>query len=322
MTTQRPFRFAVQAVRAKSAQEWRSFARQAEELGYSTLFLADHYLGRGPAMDRARQPLQHVAPIAAMASAAAVTETLRVGCRVFCVDYHVPAVLVKEAVTLDVLTDGRLEFGIGAGWSEPEYAALGLPFASGADRVAKLAAVVELYKEHCRGEQLELDGRYVTATGYAGLPPPVQRPHPPLMIGGARKVILSLAAREADIVSISNVDFDPVNAAGLTPPEEAVRRLEYVRAAAGDRFTELEIESSPFFVRITDDAAAAADELAGLLGVDSNGLGDHPNVLIGSAAEVVDVLEARRDTFGVNYVTIQQHDLERFAPIVDRLTGT
>src|SRR6185437_9350635 len=108
-----PFRFGVQAANAAESRAWRDTVRRVEDLGYSTLFLADHYLGPGPAQRQARTPRQDLAPIAAMATAAAVTETLRVGCRVFCVDYHVPAVLAKEAATLDLLSDGRLELGIG-----------------------------------------------------------------------------------------------------------------------------------------------------------------------------------------------------------------
>ena len=107
-----PFRFAVQATNAAGGREWRDTVRRVEELGYSTLFLADHYLGPGPAQKIARTPRQDLAPIAAMAAAAAVTETLRIGCRVFCVDYHVPAVLAKETATLDLLSDGRLEMGM------------------------------------------------------------------------------------------------------------------------------------------------------------------------------------------------------------------
>jgi probable F420-dependent oxidoreductase len=319
----RPFRFAVQAVRARSGEEWRGFARRAEDLGYSTLFLADHYLGPGPAMDRARQPVQHVAPIAAMATAAAVTTELRIGCRVFCVDYHVPAVLAKEAATLDLLSDGRLELGIGAGWSEHEYRAMGLQLAAPKERVAKLKEVVALFKVHCAGGLLDHEGHHATATGYEALPATPQRPHPPIMVGGSGNVVLSFAGREADIVSLNNVDFVPVNADGLTPQEEAVRRVGYVRRAAGDRFASLDIESSPFFTRITDDVDGAAGEIAGLLGgaVAADGLGEHPNVLLGSVAQVADRIEERRERYGVNYVTVQQGELERFAPVVERLAG-
>jgi probable F420-dependent oxidoreductase len=314
VTKTRPFRFAVQATRAKSGAEWRDLARKAEDLGFSTLFVADHYLGRGPASREASQPPQHLAPIAAMATAAAVTRTLRVGCRVFCVDYHQPAVLAKEAATLDLLSDGRLEFGIGAGWSEPEYRAMGIPFEPAARRVTKLAEVVALVKAHWAGEELAEKGEFVTVTGYAGLP--VRRPPPPIMIGGGRRRVLSLAAREADIVSIANVPF------GGSPHEEALRRLTFVRDAAGERFASLDIESSPFFTEITDDTDAALARVAELMRISPEGLLDHPNVLIGSAAEIADRLRERRETLGVNYVSVQQAQLESFAPIAAALTGT
>lgn len=316
-----PFRFAVQATKATTGAQWRDLARKVEDLGYATLFVADHYLGPGPAARESRLPPQHLAPIAAMATAAAVTERLRVGCRVFCVDYHVPAVLAKEAATLDLLSDGRLEFGIGAGWSEREYRAMGLDFAPPARRVDKLEEVVALLKAHWSGEPLDHRGAHATATGYAGLPLPAQRPRPPIMIGGARERVLSLAAREADVVSINNVPFDAVNEAGRTPAEEAAHRFAVVRDAAGERLPALEIESSPFFAEITDDPAAAAGRVAELMGVPPDGLLAHPNVLVGSLDEVADRLQERREVFGANYITVQQRELERFAPVVTRLAG-
>ena len=321
MTTTRPFRFAVQATKATSFSEWRDLARKAEDLGYSTLFLADHYLGKGPAIGERGVPFQYLAPIAAMAVAAAVTTTLRVGCRVFCIDYHVPAVLAKEAATLDVLSDGRLEFGIGAGWSDNEYEAMGLTFDTPARRVAKLKEVVALVKAHCAGDDLDLVGEFVTARGYAGLPVSAQRPYPPIMIGGGRKGVLSYAAREADIVSISNVPFDATNEAGLTPEGEAQRRLGYIRDAAGARLSDLDIESSPYFTAVTDDADGAAENVAKMVRGEPGDLIDHPNVLIGSAEAIVERLRRRREVLGVNYVTIQQPQLDDFAPVVAALAG-
>jgi probable F420-dependent oxidoreductase len=315
-----PFRFAVQAIKATSAGEWRDLARRIQDHGYTTLFLADHYLGPGPAAREASQFPQHLAPISAMATAAAVTETLRIGCRVFCADYHVPAVLAKEAATLDLLSDGRLEFGIGGGWSQPEYAAMGLEFRPAPERVGKLEEVVALVKAHWSGDELDFCGEHATARGYAGLPAPVQRPGPPIMIGGSRKRVLSFAAREADIVSIANVPFH-VTADGVTPEQEATRRLDFVRQAAGDRFDALEVESSPFFTEISHDTEASIERLASRLRVDPGGLLDHPNVLIGSVSELVDRLQARRDRLAVNYVTVQQSQVEDFAPVVARLTG-
>src|SRR5262245_32177618 len=172
----RPFRFAVQATNATSAAGWRDLARKVEDLGYSTLFLADHYLGPGPARRAAHTPPQDLAPIAAMATAAAVTRTLRIGCRVFCVDYHVPAVLAKEAATLELLSDGRLELGLGGGWSEGEYQAMGIPFDRPGRRIAKLEEVVALVKAHFAGQELACTGDFVNVRGYAGTPPPVRRP--------------------------------------------------------------------------------------------------------------------------------------------------
>ena len=315
------FRFAVQGTRATSAGEWRDLARSAQDLGYTTLFVADHYLGPGRAARESRLPPQHLAPITAMAMAAACTETLRVGCRVFCAGYHVPAVLAKEMATLDLLSDGRLEFGIGAGWSEHEFTALGLPFAPAARRVDQLEEVVALVKAHWSGEPLDVRGEFVTAVDFAGLPLPVQRPRPPVMVGGSRRRVLSFAARAADIVSIANVPFDEVNTAGRTPPEEAAYRFGVVRDAAGERFGDLEIESSPFFVRVTDQPEAAAATLAEALGTPPAVLLNHPNVLIGTVDEIADRLQERREVFGPNYITVQQSEAERFAPVAARLAG-
>jgi probable F420-dependent oxidoreductase len=315
------FRFAVQATNASTASEWRDTALKAEDLGYSTLFLADHYLGPGPAQRAARTPRQDLAPIAAMAVAATVTETLRIGCRVFCVDYHVPAVLAKEAATLDLLSDGRLELGIGAGWSGDEYAAMGLSFERPGRRITKLEEVIRLIKAHFGGAELDFDGEFVNVHGYAGRPRPVQRPHPPIIVGGGGERVLTLAGREADIVSISTVPFVAHNAARLDPQQEAERRIGYVRAAAGERFGKLDVESSPYFTEITDEPETVIGRLAPATGIAPHVLRNHPNVLIGSVETVVNVLESRRESTGVNYVTVQQTEMDAFAAVVTRLHG-
>jgi probable F420-dependent oxidoreductase len=319
-----PFRFAVQATNAAGSREWHDTVRKVEDLGYSTLFLADHYLGPGPAQRAAHTPRQDLAPIAAMASAAAVSKTLRIGCRVFCIDYHAPAVLAKEAATLDLLSDGRLEMGIGAGWSEVEYTAMGLDFELPGRRIAKLAEVVSFIKAHWQGDELNWSGDFVEVHGYAGRPRPVQRPHPPIMIGGGGQRVLSLAGREADIVSISSVPFVAHDADGLDPRAVAQRRIGFVRDAAGERFGGLDVESSPYFTQITDDPETALAGLAGLAkstGIAIELLRDHPNVLVGSVESVVEALCSRRERLGINYVTVQQSQIESFAPVVARLHG-
>jgi probable F420-dependent oxidoreductase len=318
----RPFRFAVQAVDATSAKEWCDVARKVEDLGFSTLFVADHYLGPGPASSATLLAPKQLAPIAAMSVAAAVTRTLRVGCRVFCIDYHVPAVLAKEAATIDVLSDGRLEFGIGAGWHTAEYQAMGLTFDDGPSRVAKLEEVVALIKAQWSGDQLDFRGTFVTACGYSGLPVPVQGPHPPLMIGGSRKRVLSLAGREADIVSLANVPWTPVNQSGLTPQQEAARRVGFVRQAAGDRFEQLDIESSPYFSEVTANPEQVLVTMAARMrNADPEVLREHPNVLVGPPGQIIERLQRQRELLGVNYISIPQEHLDSFAPICARLSG-
>ncbi|WP_253843179.1 LLM class flavin-dependent oxidoreductase, partial [Mycobacterium colombiense] len=186
---------------------------------------------------------------------------------------------------MDVLSGGRLEVGLGAGVNAGEYDAMGISFEEAPRRVSKLEEMVELIKLHSRGEQLDFPGAYVKAVGYAGRPLPVQRPHPPIMIGGSRKRVLSLAAREADVVSLNNVEWHPVNAAGLTPMQELERRFQMVREAAGERFERLEVESSPYAIEVTESVQEALERWASRLRVvvpevSPETLREHPNVLI------------------------------------------
>ncbi len=317
----RPFRFAVQAHVGPgepvptTAKAFAEMARQAEGLGYDTLFFGDHYIDRG-------RITQYLAPMTAMGVAAGVTDTLRVGARVFCIDYHVPAVLAKEVATLDLLSDGRVELGLGAGWNPVEYGAMGLTFDEAGRRVSKLEEVIAMFKAHFTGDELSFEGEHVTASGYAGLPVPVQRPRPPLMIGGGKKRVLSLAAREADIVSFANVPMVPVNDAGLTPQQVATERLGWVETAADERLGDLDMEVSPYFLAITDDPADAVRTVAERFGAPPGIVVDHPNVLIGTARELEERLLERREAYRVNYVTIPEAQLEAFAPIARRLAGS
>ena len=154
----RRFRFAVQSFSAESAAQWRDRARKIEELGYSALHLADHIIGPGPALESTNHPLQELAAVPAMAMAAEATSALKIGCRVFCQDYHHPAILAKEAATLDLLSDGRLELGIGAGWLKAEYEALGIGFDSAGVRIDRLAETVQVLKAHMAGEPIDVKG--------------------------------------------------------------------------------------------------------------------------------------------------------------------
>jgi probable F420-dependent oxidoreductase len=271
--------------------------------------------------DRSAHLPQNLAPIAAIATAAEATEQLRVGCRVFAIDFHVPAVLAAETATLDLLSDGRLEVGIGAGVLRDEFEAMGISFDEPKVRVDRLIEVVRLLKAHWLGQQIDISGQHVRVSGYAGVPVPVQKPHPPIMIGGQKRRLLSLAGREAQIASINFIPYVQT-ADGLKPWDEMQRRLGYVRAAAGERFAEIELETSPYDVNITNEVATAHEEIAARRKVPVEAVPGHPSALVGSPDTAADLLQGWRESTGISYITVPQAEMEAFAPVVARLRGT
>lgn len=318
------FRFAVQSFSAPNATVWRERARQAEALGYSALHLADHLIGPGPALDATRHPVQELAAVPAMAVAAEVTTTLRVGCRVFCQDYRHPVMLAKEAATLDLLSGGRLELGLGAGWLRGEYEALGLRFDPAPLRIERLAETVAVVKAHLRGEALSFSGKHWKVSGFSGVPKPVQNPLP-LMIGGGGRQILSLAAREADIVSLNFNNRSGVlgpDGVQLSTAAETQRKIDWVRAAAGARFDALELEIGAYFTFVGPNGADAAEGLGRALGLTREQMLDHPHALFGEVTAVCDRLRERRERFGIHYVTVPDTALNAFAPVVAKLAGS
>jgi probable F420-dependent oxidoreductase len=321
----RQFRFAVQAFEATSAKEWLDTARRVEALGYSTIFATDHYFGPGSISDSSGHRPVDVAPISAMTAAAMATTDLRVGCRVFNVDLHQPVVLAKELATLDMLSSGRLEVGLGAGWVQAEYDGLGVPMDRAGVRIERLGEVVGLLKAHWSGEEVDVDGTHVHAHGFSGLPLPSQQPHPPIFIGGGREKILTLAGRLADIVSIN---FDnssgKLGAASVASSgaDETAQKLEWVRAGAGDRFDQIELEIGAYFVAVSEDPGPALAAMAQRFGVSEEALSAHPHALIGTVQSICDSLQERRERYGFSYVTVAQRNMEEFAPVVAQLTGT
>ena len=225
------------------------------------------------------------------------TTRLRVGCRVFCVDYHNPVVLAKETATLDMLSEGRVEVGLGAGWVAAEYEGLGIAMDRPGVRIERLAEAVEVLKAHWAGEPLDITRTYVRASGFAGRPRPVQQPHPPIFIGGGAPRVLQLAGRLADIVSIN---FN--NAAGKlgagsvasSTRDATVEKIGWIQEGAGDRFGDLELEIAAYFIAISDDPADAVAAMAQRFGVTPEVLAEHPHALIGSVPEICDKLERRR----------------------------
>lgn len=322
---QRPFRFGLQAFEAATAADWLEVVRRTEDLGYSTLFSSDHYFGPGAISDSTGHRPLDVSPLVSIAYAAAHTTTLRVGCRVFAVDYHHPVVLAKEMATLDFLSGGRLEVGLGAGWVREEYDGMGVEMAPAGRRIAKVAEYAELMRAHWSGEQIDQHGAFVNVSGFAGRPLPAQPGGPKLLIGGGAPKILGVAGRYADIVSLNfnnssgRLGAMSIASSGAT---ETAQKVDWIRAGAGDRFDRIELEIAAYFVAVGDGAMEQIPAMAARFGVDPDSLATHPHGLFGSVEQICDTLIERRERFGISYVTVAQRYLESFAPIVARLAGT
>lgn len=306
------FRFGVQAWRAASGEEWAAKARRIEDLGYSTLLMPDHFDDQ-------------LAPVPALAAAAAATSTLRLGTLVFDNDFRHPVVLAKEAATLDILSGGRLELGLGAGWMRSDYDRSGIAFDPPAARIRRLGESLRILKTLWNGEAVSFSGRHYKIDGLEGTPRPVQQPHPPILVGGGGRMLLSVAARHADIVGLNfalpsgAVDRDATATGTAAATEEKVR---WIREAAGERFPRLELNVTVFVVAVTNDRAHVTERIAGGFGVSPEEVLQVPHVLVGSVEQIVDDLQERRDRFGISYVVFSGEQHEAMAPVVARLAGS
>ena len=320
----KPFRFGVQSFNAGSGEEWAAQAQQAESLGYSSFHLADHIIGDGPALKRANHPEQNLAAMPAIAYAAAVTKSIKIGCRVFCIDYHNPVVLAKEAMTIDVLSGGRLELGLGAGWIDEEYKAIGLTMDSPGTRIDRLADVVEGVKAFATGEMLDVENNTLSWHEFEGSPKPVQQPGPPIMIGGGARKVLTLAGRVADIVSLNFNNRAGVigpDGVGSSTAEETAKKIGWIKDGAGDRFDDVEIEIGAYFTFVVDDPSPIIAGMAQGFGLSEEVMKSHPHALFGGVNEIVDELERRREAYGISYITVGQQNAEAFAPVVAALAS-
>jgi probable F420-dependent oxidoreductase len=312
VTKLRPLRFGVQEHRAPSATAWKEKARQVEALGYASLYLPDHFTDQ-------------VGPIAALMAAADATTRLRVGSLVFDNDYRHPVVLAKEAATIDLLSDGRFDLGLGAGWMASDYEQAGIPFDSPGTRISRMEEALTIIKGLFTGEPFTFAGEHYRVTGIEGSPRPLQMPHPPILLGGGGRRMLRLAAREADIV---NVNFDLREGAinrnlvrtGLA--EATDEKLGWIRDAAGERMERVELSVTIFLANITDDRESVASVMAAGIGVEPKDILAMPHFLIGTVDEVVEDVQARRERYGISYVIVPGEAAESFAPVVARLAGT
>jgi probable F420-dependent oxidoreductase len=308
----RRFRFGVQLSTADSGPAWADLARRSEALGYSTLYLPDHFEDQ-------------LAPVPAMMAAAGATTELRVGALVLGNDYRHPVVLAKELATVDVLSEGRLEIGLGAGWMNTDYEMAGIPHDSPGTRIERLAESIAVIKALFADGPVTVEGEHYQVRGLEGTPKPVQRPSPPWVIGGGGKRMLGLAAREGDIVGVNpslrtgNVDAE---AAADATAEATDRKIGWLRDAAGNRFDDLELNCLCLVATITDDRDGFAQAVAGGFGIDPDDALDVPHALFGSVDQICDTLRARRDRWGFSYIVVQGDALDAMAPVVERLAGT
>jgi probable F420-dependent oxidoreductase len=315
MAHDRKFRFAAQLSTSQdgTARGWTDQARKTEDLGYSTLFMPDHFGDQ-------------LAPIPALAAVAAATSTLRMGSLVFGNDYRHPVVLAKEAATLDVLSEGRLEMSLGAGWMKTDYEEAGMTYDTPKVRVERFEESVQVIQGLLRTNgPFSFDGSFYRITDHKLLPRPVQQPGPPLIIGGGGRRILSFAAQHADIVSI-NVNLREgtggIEAAPNATPERTREKVAWVKEAAGPRFDDIELNSLVGFIMITDDAQAMADAMAPSFGLDPKDALHIPLALIGTLDQMTEELEWRRENYGISYWSIEGDSWESLGPVVSRLAGT
>ena len=308
----KPFRFAMQLNGAPSGVEWRDLARKVEDLGYSTLYVPDHFDDQW-------------APVVAITAAATATTTLRVGALVLDNDYRHPVVLAKELATLDLLSEGRLEAGIGAGWMRTDYEASGIPYDDPAVRVERFEEGLQIMKALWADGRCTFSGKHYEINDAKGLPRPYSTPHPPIVVGGGGKRVLSIAARYADIIGVNaNLRAGAVGpeVAASSLPERFDERITWVKEAAGDRIDDLELQVLTVVAAVTDDRDGMAAMFAPAFGIDPEVALDIPMVLVGTVDQICETLHERRERWGFSYYVLHIQDIDTFAPVVERLAGT
>jgi len=306
----RGFRFGVQVSKETSAKGWAELAHRTEAAGYEVLTMPDHFTDQ-------------LAPIPALMAAASATTTLRVGALVFDNDYKHPVVLAKELATIDLLSEGRLEIGLGAGWMISDYEEAGMPYDSPKVRIDRFIEGVAVMRGAMAEGAFSFSGDHYTITNYNGQPKPVQG-RPPLLIGGGGKRVLSYAAREADIIGINGT-----MTAGVVGPEalstmtaESVdEKVAIVAAAGAHRLNDIEMNIRTFFVKVTNDRAATVEGISSMFGVSKEMIDASPFALIGSVEECIEQLLERRERWGFSYTIVGAENIDECAPIVAALRG-
>ena len=308
----RPFRFGLQCRGPLHDGGWPALARKVEDLGYAVLTVADH-LDDAPA------------PVPALMAAADATTSLHVGTMVLANDYRHPVVVAKEAATIDALSQGRFELGLGAGWSTEDYGTAGFSLDRPGVRIARLAEAIEVVRALWRPEPVTFEGRHYRLSGLEGRPVPHRPGGPPIVTGGGGERILRLAARAADVVAINvNLEAGVIDQRAFPDgvPAATDRKIGWLRDEAGDRFDALELQVRIHLAMVTDDRAGTLSELAPAFGLTPDDAAATPHALIGTVAEICDQLVERRERWGISYIGLSGDQIDAFAPVVARLAGT
>ena len=308
----RGFRFGVQASSAPSAREWTELARRVEANGYDVLTMPDHFTDQ-------------LAPVPALTAAASVTTTLRLGALVFDNDYKHPVVLAKELATMDLLSEGRTEIGVGAGWMISDYEQAGMAYDSPKVRIDRFVEGLAVIKGAMAEGPFSFSGEHYTITNYDGMPKPAQKPRPPILIGGGGKRVLTIAAREADIIGINGTMTAGVvgpDAISTMTAEAVEEKVSIVASAVGPRLADVEMNIRAFFVKVTDDRAGTVGAISTMLKVPESMIEESPFALVGSVQHITENLLARRERWGFSYVIVGAENIEEMAPVVAALRGT
>jgi probable F420-dependent oxidoreductase len=318
MPHHRPFRFGVINETVLPAEQWLKHVRRVETLGYDTFLIRDHivpdFFG------------DQLAPLPALMAAASATSTLRVGTLVLDNDYRHPAMLAKEAATIDYLSGGRLELGLGAGWLRREYDLAGIRFEPASVRINRLEEALQILKQLLSGCSCTFAGEHYQIDGLETVPAPVQQPRSPILLGGGKPRMLRLAGRHADIISLLTtsvstgvLENDPTER--LAPSVD--QKIEWIRQGAGDRFAEIELNLIPTLI-FTDDRRSRAEALIqerGWSGISIQDVLDMPSMFIGTPDQIIETMQERRERFGFSYYVFSDTEMETATPIVEALTG-
>jgi probable F420-dependent oxidoreductase len=313
MNTLHPFRFGVTLLGAASRLEWIEKCHQVEDLGYSVLQVPDH-LGN------------QFSPTLALLAAAEASRTLRLGTLVLDINYRHLALLAKEVATLDLLSEGRFELGLGAGWIARESQMTGIPFDSAGQRVGRLEEAVQVLKGLFSDGPMTFAGRFYKMNGFEVFPKPYHHPHPPLLLSGGGKRMLSMAGREASIITLNPPvapDGNSIDMAEATA-EATAQQITWIREAAGDRFARLELGNFVIGGVKTERAQRLDPRIAAAFRSRTTGEQQSPQgiyTLIGSVDQICEQVLANRERFGISYISVLEQDLETFAPVVARLSG-